>query len=412
MSTTRERFTFTGALGDALDARLDLPKGEPPALAVFAPCFTCSKDSFAASRIARGLVARGIGVLRFDFTGLGESKGDFAETTFSSHVRDVVLAAAELRERGAGPLLLIGHSLGGAAVLAAAAEIPEAVALATINAPFEPAHVFTRLPGVESKLEEAGEAEVEIGGRTYTIGRPFLDDARGCELGEAIRSLGKALFVFHATTDTTVGLDHARRIYEAAKHPKSFVALDGADHVLSGRQDGDYVADILAAWVERYVEPPAGGEDGGREGTVEVEEVTRGKLAQDVRAGRHRLRADEPEGKGDDTGPTPYDLLLAGLGACTSMTLRMYADRKEWPLEGVAVHLNHDRIHARDCEDCETTEGMVDHIDRVVELRGPLSDEQRSRLLEIADKCPVHRTLVGEVHIATRLAGEGGEEDG
>ena len=405
MNGRRDRFTFTGALGDELDARLDLPDGEPAAMAVFAPCFTCSKDSFAASRIARGLVARGMGVMRFDFTGLGVSKGDFAETTFSSHVEEVVLAATEVRGRHAAPLLLIGHSLGGAAVLAAAAQIPEAVAVATINAPFEPAHVFTNLPEVESELEQAEETDVEIGGRSFTVARQFLVDARSHDLGESIRTLGKTLLVFHATTDTTVGLDHARRIYEAAKHPKSFIALDGADHVLSGRHDGDYVADVVSAWVQRYVEPSSASGDGeAGEGAAEVEEITPGKLAQDVRVGRHRLRCDEPEGAGDDTGPNPYDLLLAALGACTSMTVRMYANRKKWPLEGVAVRVNHDRIHARDCEDCETLDGMVDHIERVVELRGPLSDEQRTRLLEIAEKCPVHRTLVGEKQVVTRLA--------
>ncbi len=253
MTTRPERFTFAGALGDQLDARLDLPADEPAALALFAPCFTCTKDSFAASRIARGLVARGIGVLRFDFTGLGESKGDFAETTFSSHMEDVLAAAAETRGRQGTPLLLIGHSLGGAAVLAAAGEIREAVLVATINAPCEPAHVFTRLPEAAEKLEEAEEAEVEVAGRRYRIGRPFLEDARRFDLRQAVRGLGKALFVFHAPTDETVSLDHARQIYEAAKHPKSFISLDGADHVLSARRDGDYVADILSAWVERYV---------------------------------------------------------------------------------------------------------------------------------------------------------------
>lgn len=408
MGARRERFTFAGALGDDLDARLDMPDGEPAAVALFAPCFTCSKDSFAAARIARGLVTRGVGVLRFDFTGLGESEGKFAETTFSSQVEDVALAAAELRRRAAAPLLLIGHSLGGAAVLAAADQVSETVAVATINTPFEPAHVFTHLPEAAAELEENEEAEVEVGGRRFTVGRRFLVDARNHDLADAIRDLGKTLFVFHAPMDNTVGLDHARRIFEAAKHPKSFVALEGADHVLSGKGDGDYVADVLAAWVERYVGQPGGDGDGqgapGREGRVEVEEITRGRLAQDVRIGRHRLQADEPEGAGDDTGPNPYDLLLAALATCTSMTVRMYADRKGWPLEGVAVTVNHDRIHAKDCADCETAEGMVDHIERMVELRGDLSDEQRDGLLKIADKCPVHRTLLGEKHIATRLA--------
>ena len=406
MSARRERFRFAGALGDELDARLDLPAAQPSAMAVFAPCFTCSKDSFAASRIARGLVTRGVGVLRFDFTGLGESHGDFAETTFSSQVEDVVLAAAQAQERQAAPLLLVGHSLGGAAVLAAAAQIPETAAVATINTPFAPEHLFTHLPDAKEELERGERADVDIGGRPYTLGPQFLQDARSHDLGEAIGNLGTALLVFHAPTDATVGLDHARRIFEAAKHPKTFVSLEGADHVLSGRRDGDYVADILAAWVDRYVDraaPP--GADGDREGRVQVEEITPGKLAQDVRAGPHRLRADEPPGVGDGTGPTPYDLLLAALGSCTSMTLRMYADRKGWPLEGVSVTMSHDRIHAEDCEDCEAIEGLVDHIEGVVQVRGPLDDEQRDRLLEIARRCPVHRVLVGEKQIVIRLDG-------
>jgi uncharacterized OsmC-like protein/alpha-beta hydrolase superfamily lysophospholipase len=409
----RDRFRFAGALGDELDARLDLPSADPLAVALVVPCFTCVKNSLAAARVAKGLVARGIGVLRFDFTGLGESKGQFAETTFSSNVEEVVLAAAELRGRQAAPLVLIGHSLGGAAVLAAAAQISEVAAVATINAPFEPAHVLTHLPEAVAELERDREAEVEIGGRSLTIGPRFLDDARSYDLTDAIGSLGRPLFVFHAPTDQLVGLDHPRRIYEAARQPKNFIALDGADHVLSGAADAAYVADVLAAWVSRYVAAAGHREeegDGRREGVVDVQEVSPDGLAQEIRIGPHRLRSDEPVGAGDDTGPTPYELLLAALGSCTSMTLRMYADRKEWPLEGVLVRVSHQRVHAEDCEECEAESGMVDRIERVLELAGPLSDEQRQRLVEIADKCPVHKTLLGDPHIETRLAG--GTEDG
>lgn len=405
MRTDTRPATFTGSGGDQLAARLDLPDGEPQAYALFAHCFTCSKDLAAATRISRGLVERGFGVLRFDFTGLGSSEGEFANTNFSSNVDDLVLAAGWLRDHHEAPAVLVGHSLGGAAVLAAAGQVPEVVAVATIGAPFDPAHVTELFPApVRARMEQEGEAEVQLAGRTFRVRHQLLEDLAAQNLTAAIGSLRRALLVSHSPIDEIVDVDNARQIFQAARHPRSFVSLDGADHLLTRRQDAVYVADVLSAWASRYLPPrdaPPSDEADPDAGLVIVTETDAGRFQQTVAAGRHRFLADEPLGIGDDTGPTPYDLLLAGLGTCTSMTLRMYADRKGWPLEGVEVRLSHDRIHAEDCAECEATSGMIETIDRTVELSGPLTDDQRASLLAIADRCPVHRTLTSDTNIRT-----------
>ena len=393
-----------------LAARLDLPpKGEPRAYAVFAHCFTCTKDIFAAQRIAGALAERGIAVLRFDFTGLGHSDGEFANTNFSSNVDDLVAAADYLRATRKPPELLIGHSLGGAAVLAAAARIPEAVAVATIGAPADPGHIAHLFRNTADEIAAKGEAEVELAGRRFRVKKQFLADIAAQNLEPAIGALHKALLLFHAPRDEIVGIDNAGSIFAAAKHPKSFVSLDDADHLLSRKADAVYVAQVLAAWAGRYLGLESGGAELGaalvaEPGGVAVRERGGGRFAQEIAAGRHRLTADEPaDYGGDDSGPTPYELLLGGLGACTAMTLRIYAERKDWPLERVEVRLTHEKIHARDCADCETREGRIDRIDRRLTLHGPLEAKQRERLLEIADKCPVHRTLTGEIKINTEL---------
>lgn len=411
MTARSEKATFLGSGGDRLAARLDLPSGEPVAFALFAHCFTCSKDLAAATQISRRLVEQGYGVLRFDFTGLGSSEGEFANTNFSSNVEDLVLAAAWLRDQHDAPSLLVGHSLGGAAVLVAAGRVPEVTAVATIGAPFDPAHLTELFPPETlARLDDSGEADVELAGRAFRVRRQLLEDLSAQHLTDALGEPGRALLVFHAPLDTIVGIDNARRVFDAARHPKSFVSLDGADHLLTRRADATYVATVLAAWAGRYLPAASGG--GERpgvpaEGVVVVEETGAGMFAQEIRAGHHTIGADEPIGVGDDTGPTPYDLLLASLGACTSMTLRMYADRQGWPLERVSVTLTHDRSHADDCRDPERKPCIVDNISRSLELHGPLSDEQRARLLEIAEKCPVHRTLHGDVRIRTRVVGLG-----
>lgn len=405
MAIRSSKETFTGASGATLAARLDRPADAPRAYALFAHCFTCTKDILAASKIAAGLAARGIATLRFDFTGLGHSDGEFANENFSSNVADLVKAAEFLRESHAAPALLIGHSLGGAAILAAAKEIPEARAVATIGAPADPAHVTAHFSGARDEIERTGEAEVLLAGRPFKIQKQFLEDIEEHKLGTEIADLRKALLVFHAPRDATVGIDNASRIFLAAKHPKSFVSLDDADHLLSDPKDAGYVAEVLAAWVGRYLVPEQDAEESAaEEGDVTVAEDGQGALSQVIRAGKHRLRADEPASVGgDNSGPTPYDLLLAALGACTSMTVRMYARRKKWPLDRVSVHLTHAKVHAEDCADCETRDGKIDEIDRRISFAGDLDDAQRQRLMEIADKCPVHRTLHSEVKVRSRL---------
>jgi uncharacterized OsmC-like protein/pimeloyl-ACP methyl ester carboxylesterase len=401
-----ERIDFENAAGVRLAALLNRPEGPPRAVALFAHCFTCSKDVFAARRISEALAGRGITLLRFDFTGLGASEGEFANTNFSSNVDDLVAAADWLRENESAPALLIGHSLGGAAVLAAAARIPEAVAVATMGAPADPAHVAHLLASARPEIEAEGEAEVVLAGRSFRVKRQFLEDLEGQRQRERIARLNKALLVFHAPRDETVGIDNAGLIFQAAKHPKSFISLDDADHLLTRRADAAYVAEVLAAWASRYLPEAQVADEAAATapGEVIVRETGVGKFQQTVRSGRHTVLADEPTSFGGlDTGPSPYDLLLAGLGACTSMTLRMYADRKKLPLERVEVRLRHHKIHAVDCADCETREGRVDEIERDLLIEGDVDDASRKRLLEIADKCPVHRTLEGEIKVRTRL---------
>jgi|HubBroStandDraft_6_1064221.scaffolds.fasta_scaffold40449_2 uncharacterized OsmC-like protein/fermentation-respiration switch protein FrsA (DUF1100 family) len=403
-----ERFQFTGEGGHQLAAALDLPEQEPLAYALFAHCFTCGKDVLAAKRIATALAAKGIAVLRFDFTGIGSSEGDFANSTFSSNVADLVRAAAHLRETGKAPTLLIGHSLGGAAILAAAGQIAEAKAVVTIAAPSDPAHVTGLFKEQIEDIRKQGKVEVSLAGRPFTITREFLDDIAEHGLMARVTTMRKAILVMHAPTDDTVSIDNATRIFLSAKHPKSFVSLAGADHLLSQRRDSDYVADVIAAWASRYIEPAAAEPEvvtADAPRNVVVREIRNSKFQQTVSVGPHRLLADEPVAAGGgDSGPGPYDFLLAALGACKSMTMRLYADRKSLPLERATVTLHHSKIHAQDCAECETREGMLDQIDVAIGLEGALDAEQRKRILEIADKCPVHRTLTSEIRIVTRAA--------
>src|SRR5215203_1748625 len=399
-----ERFDFVSAQGDRLAGLLDSPATEPRAFALFVHCFTCGKDIHAARRIAEALMALGIGVLRFDFTGLGSSEGEFANTTFSSNIDDLVAAADQLRSSKRAPAILIGHSLGGAAVLAAASRVPEARAVVTIGAPCDPAHVTGLFKDKLGAIAAHGEVEVSLAGRAFRIRDAFLKDIAEQNLTERIASLRKALLIFHSSTDAIVGIENASYIFAAAKHPKSFVSLAGADHLLSRRSDATYVANVIAAWAERYldVSESAATSPAGEQGSVVVSETRKGVFQQEITAGRHRFLADEPTAVGGlDSGPGPYDFLLAGLGACTSMTLRLYAQHKALPLDRVTVRLSHARIHAVDCENCETKEGMIHQIEREITLEGNLDAAQRARLLEIADKCPVHRTLNSEIDIKT-----------
>lgn len=407
-----EVLSFQNRGGDVLAALLDLPEGEsagvgeaPKAFALFAHCFTCSKDLTAVSHISRALTDAGIAVLRFDFTGLGGSAGEFADTSFSTNTDDLVAAAEFMAARGQAPEILIGHSLGGAAVLYSAARIASARAVVTVGAPCKPQHIAHLISGSRDAIESAGQAEVTLGSRKFWIKKQFLDDLAEFDDTAAIRRLGKALLVMHSPHDEVVPIDNAAHIYASALHPKSFISLDSADHLLTERADACYVGSVIAAWVERYLdEAPAGQPAVAPTETGVVVFTGASGYRSEIVAGHHRFVADEPASVGGaDQGPAPHELLAASLGACTGMTLRMYADRKEWPLEGVRVRLTHGTINASDCPDCETKTGKIYRIQREIELLGPLTDEQRARCLAIADRCPVHRTLRSEIHIVSSL---------
>ncbi|WP_050602097.1 bifunctional alpha/beta hydrolase/OsmC family protein [Ruegeria sp. 6PALISEP08] len=399
-----ERITFAGHDGSQLAARLDLPDGPVLATALFAHCFTCSKDIPAARRISARLAAMGIAMLRFDFTGLGHSEGEFANTTFTSNVEDLISAAQYLAGRNMAPALLIGHSLGGAAVLRARAGIPTVKAVVTLGAPADPGHVSHHFEDALPQIEQDGSAEVSLGGRPFRIGKAFVDDIAQSALTAAIADLKAALLILHAPRDETVSIDNASTIFLAAKHPKSFVTLDDADHLITRAADAEYAADVISAWVSRYVKlcPPAP-PPGAPEGVVRVTEADPSGFMQDIQAGpHHHAVADEPASYGGtDKGMSPYGFVSSGLGACTSMTIRMYARRKNWPLTSVSVDVCHDKVHAQDAG--LANEGKVDQFRRKIRLTGPLDQAQKQRLLEIADKCPVHRTLEGSAHITTEL---------
>jgi putative redox protein len=400
-----DRFTFPGHSGHALAARLDLPEGPHLATALMAHCFTCGKDIVAARRISARLAAMGIAVLRFDFTGLGHSQGEFANTSFPSNVEDIQAAAQELAKRGMPPALLIGHSLGGAAVLRAAPRIESVKAVVTIGAPFEPAHVTRNFDSALSDITESGKAKVRLGEQTITIGRAFVDDVRSTRLEPALAQMKQALLILHAPRDAVVGIDNATRIFAAARHPKSFVTLDDADHLLTRPEDAEYAAGVIAAWAARYLDlrPPAP-PPGAPEGVTRISEADPDGFLQDVQAGRHHIRADEPASYGGtDRGLTPYQLVAAGLGACTSMTIRMYARRKGMALTHVSVDVTHDRVHAQDARAPTVT---LDRFTRLIRLQGDLLPDERTKLLEIANKCPVHKTLESSAEIVTQLAPE------
>jgi len=400
------RLEFDNANGETLAGLLELPEDEGAitAFGLFAHCFTCGKDIAAASRISRALAARGIALLRFDFTGLGNSDGDFANTNFSSNVDDLVRAALALREQYRAPQILIGHSLGGAAVLAAAARLDSIRAVVTIGAPATAQHIGHLLQHQSDRIRSEGEALVTLGAREFSIKRQFLEDIDRYGSTDEIRKLDAALLVMHSPVDNVVSIDEAARIYQAAKHPKSFISLDRADHLLSRAEDAEYVATLVSAWAGRYLESEEAQEDAPRPNLLDGEVLITEQNHQFLRgmySNSHFLRADEPtKYGGSDLGPTPYDLLLMSLGSCTSMTLRMYANRKKLPLDDVEVRLLHERVHAEDCVDCEQ---KIERITRRITLHGDLDAAQRQRLLEIADRCPVHRTLESDPRIVTEL---------
>lgn len=400
-----QQLTFSNAQGHQLSARLDSPIDQKPiAYAVFAHCFTCSKNLLAIKNISRGLTASGFAVLLFDFTGLGQSEGDFESTTFTSNIQDLFAATDFLEQQYEAPKIIIGHSLGGAAALFAASKMKKIEAVVTIGAPFDPFHVTKLLSEGIEEIKANGKATINIGGRPFTIAKSFLDDLAEQKPEVVAQNLRRALLILHSPQDTTVGIENAAKIYTAAHHPKSFISLDGADHLLSKKVDSLYAGNMIATWVQKYIDVDTNDKGALKSKSKVATRTDNESFTTDIKAGKHRLIADEPENVGgNDLGPTPYDLLTSGLGACTSMTLQMYAKRKKWPLKEAIVHLDHNKDYAKDCEDCENSTAKIDQFNRSIELKGDLSDEQRERLLEIADKCPVHKTLHSEVKITTQL---------
>lgn len=398
-----EKVTFKNAEGEELVAWIELPGDQRPHnFALFAHCFTCSKSLQAMRNISRALTLQGIAVMRFDFTGLGESEGEFADSNFSGNVQDVICAGEYLRDHYQAPGILVGHSLGGAAVILAAHALDSVKAVVTIGAPSHPNHVTRLLEDSLSEIREKGVGRVNIGGRPFTIKKQFLDDLEATQFDQKVRSLKKAMLIMHAPFDKIVGIENAAHLYELSMHPKSFISLDDADHLLTAAEHSLYAGDVMAVWAKRYLDMPQ--EEPLRSDKNIVCRLGPEGYTTEVKAGNHGFLADEPVSLGgDDLGPSPYDLLASGLGACTAITLRMYAKRKGWEVTNIKVHLQHEKIHAEDCLQCESTSGKIDKIERVIELEGDLTQEQRDRMLQIANKCPVHRTLHNEVVVDSKL---------
>lgn len=404
-----QKITFDNDSGHELSAFLEFPADTRPyAYAIFAHVFTGNKSLTATRHIARGLTQNGIAVLRFDFTGLGESEGDFADTNFSSNVKDLLAAANFLEENYEAPSILIGHSLGGAAVIFASSQLDSIKAVATVGAPSDPEHVTHLLRDKVDDIIKLGKAKVNIGGRTFMIKKQFLEDLQNKNMFEILKQLKKPIMVLHSPQDNVVEIDNAAQIYHAAFHPKSFVSLDGADHMLTNKGDATYAGDMIANWVMRYIEVP-------KKPVLKTDSSVVAKLgdvgfAAEIRAGEHGLIADEGEDVGgEDFGPSPYQYLSVALASCTVMTLQMYARRKKWPLENVLVHIDYDKRYAEDCKNCPDETNRIDVFRRKIVLEGDLDEAQTQRLMEIADKCPVHRTLHSAIEIESVLTSSTGE---
>ena len=408
----RLKVEFQNDQGDTLAGLLETPGNNQIAAryAIFAHCFTCSKDVAAASRISRSLAAKGIAVFRFDFTGLGNSDGDFANTNFSSNVQDLLEAAKMLEQQYQAPSLLIGHSLGGAAVLSAAHQLPAVKAVATIGSPATADHVQHLFIDAVPELEEKGEARVRIGLREFNIKKQLLDDLNQNASADHIADLKRPLLIFHSPIDSIVSVNEAAKIYAAAKHPKSFISLDKADHLLSNREDSEYVGLTLAAWASRYLHTENAEFETAKvtapnveKGEVVVTELDK-KFLRGLYSDSHQMLGDEPlSAGGSNLGPSPYDMLLMSLGSCTSMTIRMYANFKKIPMDDVKVRLVHERLDAEDGEECAGRSGKVERITRFISFKGDLTEEEKNKLIKIADRCPVHRTLENDPVICTKL---------
>jgi uncharacterized OsmC-like protein/esterase/lipase len=398
-----KKITFENSKNITLSGKLELPIDQHPiAYAIFAHCFTCSKDFTAVRNISKALTVHGFGVLRFDFTGLGESDGDFSNTDFSSNIQDLEDVAKYMENELESPKLIIGHSLGGAAAIFAGKNISSIQAIATIGAPASPEHIKHLFKSSTEEIKAEGKAIVEIGGRKFSISNQFIEDISKQNMHEIVRSLRKPLLLMHSPQDTVVGIENAAEIFLEAMHPKSFVSLDGADHMLSNKEDSVYAGNLIAQWAKRYINISE--KETLKTQKQVVVRIGNQGITTDILAAGHSLVADEPiDVGGNNFGPSPYDYLLSSLGACTAMTLRLYADRKQWDLEEVIVHLSHGKDYAKDCDHCDEKGSKIDHIERSIELQGNLDETQKKRLLEIADKCPVHKTLHSELNVKTEL---------
>lgn len=434
--STSSTCTFIGDRGHQLSARLERPDGPIRGSALFAHCFTCSKDLRVERQLTQALAEQGYVVLSFDFAGLGRSGGDFADSSFTADVADVRAAAGYLTEAVAAPALLVGHSLGGAAVISAAPDLSSVRAVATIGAPADTAHVLGLLDGDLDAVRRDGSAPVTIGGRTFTVGRSFLDDLERGNPRERIAEFAGATMILHAPLDALVGIENAELLYRAARHPKSFVSLDDADHLLTREADSHYAATVIAAWAQRYLPAAPAGilgtgilgagmsgvgmsgvgisgvgiSDAAEEGYDAAGAIAHnaGGFATRLQSRGFVLSADESaEAGGSETGPTPYDYLAMALASCTAITMRMYADRKGWPIGGLDAQVEHDRVHASDCRECEHSNGRIDRLHRTLEMPENLSADQRDALLRIADRCPVHLTLEGQIEVRTTLRSAG-----
>lgn len=401
-----QKVIFYNKAGQQLAGRLELPANQlPHNFVLFAHCFTCNKNLLAIRNISKSLTSSGFGVLRFDFTGLGESKGDFADTNFSGNVEDLIAAAEYLGDTYKEPSLLIGHSLGGAAAIIAAAEIPSIKAITTIAAPSNPVHVKNLLRSNIEEISLKGKAVVNIGGRDFTIKKQFLEDLETRTLVQIVKELRKPILIMHSPQDQIVAIKNAEEIYVAAHHPKSFVSLDGADHLLSDKKDSSYAGSVISGWAKRYLEIPQDKRISSEHQVVASLDASEG-FTTSMKVGNHYMMADEPEEfGGNDFGPSPYELVSAGLSACTAMTIQMYVKRKGWGLQNVEVHTSYSKSHAADCLDCESPGTKIDTFHREIKLTGSIDEKQTRRILEIADKCPVHKTLHSETQVITHLKG-------
>lgn len=404
MIKSSQKITFENSRGEKLSARIAFPiDRKPHNFAVFANCFTSNKNFKAIRYITQSLTAEGFGVLSFDFTGLGESEGNFAGTAFSSSVDDLICAANYLKENYVAPTLIVGHSLGGAAVILAASQVDEIKAVVTSGTPSARQHVRNLLKSGIEEIEENGVAEVDIGGRPFTVKKEFIDDLVNQKLPGVVKQIRKSYLGLHSAQDTIVGIENESELYLAVRHPRSFISPDGADHLLSKEKDACCAGDLIVTWAKRYVEIPEI-EELSTQSRVVAYLDTSEKFTTHIKADQRSLIADEPENFGANVfGPSPYQLVASGLATCTLMTLHLYAELKKWDLQEVFRHIRHETTHLEDWKDCENPKAQIDKFTRDLELIGDLDVEQKQKLLEVSGKCPVHQPPENVAHIETRM---------